>query len=393
MIKRILLVAAATLLAVGAFTYFQRPESDGHDHEEHEESDTFDDIPLTQQQVSTAELRMGEVQTRELDATLRVTGTLVLRPQSMADVSSLMGGVVRSILVSEGQRVSKGQVVATVENTSVVTLQREYFTALRESEAARAELTRQQTLAKAGAGVAKNLQQAETAARIADASLTGIGQQLRQMGISPKSVASGSFATVFPLRAPISGTVSRISASIGSYADMQSPLLAIRDNSAMECDLNVFEKDVAKVAVGDRVELLLANQPGRVLRGRVYGVNQYFNDAAKSVAVHVRLDASPSQGLIDGMYVSGTIATGRQKCRALPSQAIVSTEGKSYIFALNGKPRGGKYSFSRHEVTTGVTSDGFTEVDLCEHIRPDSRIVTDNVYYLASLTGEHADEH
>ena len=379
MIKRILLVAAATLLAVGAFTYFQRPESDGHDHEEHEESDSFDDIPLTQQQVSTAELRMSEVQTRELDATLRVTGTLVLRPQSMADVSSLMGGVVRSILVSEGQRVSKGQVVATVENTGVVTLQREYFTALRESEAARAELTRQQTLAKAGAGVAKNLQQAETAARIADASLTGIGQQLRQMGISPKSVAAGSFATVFPLRAPISGTVSRISASIGSYADMQSPLLAIRDNSAMECDLNVFEKDVAKVAVGDRVELLLANQPGRVLRGRVYGVNQYFNDAAKSVAVHVRLDASPSQGLIDGMYVSGTIATGRQKCRALPSQAIVSTEGKSYIFALNGKPRGGKYSFSRHEVTTGVTSDGFTEVDLCEHIRPDSRIVTDNV--------------
>lgn len=393
MIKRILLVAAATLLAVGAFTYFQRPESDGHDHEEHEESDSFDDIPLTQQQVSTAELRMSEVQTRELDATLRVTGTLVLRPQSMAYVSSLMGGVVRSILVSEGQRVSKGQVVATVENTSVVTLQREYFTALRESEAARAELTRQQTLAKAGAGVAKNLQQAETAARIADASLTGIGQQLRQMGISPKSVASGSFATVFPLRAPISGTVSRISASIGSYADMQSPLLAIRDNSAMECDLNVFEKDVAKVAVGDRVELLLANQPGRVLRGRVYGVNQYFNDAAKSVAVHVRLDAAPRQGLIDGMYVSGTIATGRQKCRALPSQAIVSTEGKSYIFALNGKPRGGKYSFSRHEVTTGVTSDGFTEVDLCEHIRPDSRIVTDNVYYLASLTGEHADEH
>lgn len=393
MIKRILLVAAATLLAVGAFTYFQRPESDGHDHEEHEESDSFDDIPLTQQQVSTAELRMSEVQTRELDATLRVTGTLVLRPQSMADVSSLMGGVVRSILVSEGQRVSKGQVVATVENTSVVTLQREYFTALRESEAARAELTRQQTLAKAGAGVAKNLQQAETAARIADASLTGIGQQLRQMGISPKSVAAGSFATVFPLRAPISGTVSRISASIGSYADMQSPLLAIRDNSAMECDLNVFEKDVAKVAVGDRVELLLANQPGRVLRGRVYGMNQYFNDAAKSVAVHVRLDAAPRQGLIDGMYVSGTIATGRQKCRALPSQAIVSTEGKSYIFALNGKPRGGKYSFSRHEVTTGVTSDGFTEVDLCEHIRPDSRIVTDNVYYLASLTGEHADEH
>ena len=120
-------------------------------------------------------------------------------------------------------------------------------------------------------------------------------------------------------------------------------------------------------------------------------MNQYFNDAAKSVAVHVRLDASPRQGLIDGMYVSGTIATGRQKCRALPSQAIVSTEGKSYIFALNGKPRGGKYSFSRHEVTPGVSQGGYTEVRFSRPLRPGQQVVTDNAFYLASLTGEHGE--
>ncbi len=52
--------------------------------------------------------------------------------------------------------------------------------------------------------------------------------------------------------------------------------------------------------------------------------------------------------------VSGQIATGRQLCVALPNKAIVNIEGKQYIFALNKQPKNGEYSFSRHEVTTGV---------------------------------------
>lgn len=49
-----------------------------------------------------------------------------------------------------------------------------------------------------------------------------------------------------------------------------------------------FEKDLAKVKVGNRVTLSLTNQPGVKLSGTVYGMNQYFNDGSKSVAVHIK---------------------------------------------------------------------------------------------------------
>lgn len=393
MIKRFILVAALTVITFVGFSFLSQSKAETSESENQEEEIDFQNIPLSEKQVKAVDLKMGEAQEREMDAMLHVNGSLALRAQDMGNVSSLMGGIVKNVYVKEGQMVSRGQVVATIENTDVVTLQREYYTAYKESEMARLELDRQKTLASAGAGIKKTLQMSEKNYKVAQANLLGTGRQLQQMGISTKEVAKGKFTTVFPLRAPISGTVSDMQASLGSYADMQTPLMKIRNNHAVECDLNVFEKDIAKVKVGDQVLVSLTNQPGVNVSGRVYGMNQYLNKGTKSVAVHVKLDAKRGAKLFEGMYVSGQIATGRQLCMTLPDKAIVSADGKQYVFALNQQhSKGGTYSFSRHEVTTGVSNNGYTEVALCKHLKKGQKIVTDNAFYLASLTGDHGEE-
>lgn len=387
------MVAALTVITFVGFSFLSQSKAETPESENQEEEIDFQNIPLSEKQVKAVDLKMGEAQEREMDAMLHVNGSLVLRAQDMGNVSSLMGGIVKNVYVKEGQMVSRGQVVATIENTDVVTLQREYYTAYKESEMARLELDRQKTLASAGAGIKKTLQMSEKNYKVAQANLLGTGRQLQQMGISTKEVAKGKFTTVFPLRAPISGTVSDMQASLGSYADMQTPLMKIRNNHAVECDLNVFEKDIAKVKVGDQVLVSLTNQPGVNVSGRVYGMNQYLNKGTKSVAVHVKLDAKRGAKLFEGMYVSGQIATGRQLCMTLPDKAIVSADGKQYIFALNQQhSKGGTYCFSRHEVTTGVSNNGYTEVALCKHLKKGQKIVTDNAFYLASLTGDHGEE-
>lgn len=393
MVKRIILVAVVTAATFMGFTYLSKSKAEVPAHEEEEEEVDFKNIPLSEKQVKAVDIKMGEAQDIRMDAMLQASGSLVLRAQNVGDVSSLMGGIVKSVLVKEGQQVRRGQVVASVENTEVVSLQREYYSAYREGELARLEYDRQKMLASSGAGVKKNLQVAEKNYKVAQANLVGIGRQLQQMGISTKLVASGKFTTVFPLRAPIGGTVSEMKASLGSYADMQTPLMKIRNNSAVECDLNVFEKDIAKVKVGDRVLLSLTNQPGVKVSGHVYGMNEFFNKGTKSIAVHVKLDTTRGAKLFDGMYVTGQIATGSQLCVALPDKAIVSADGKQYIFALNpNKPKNGSYSFSRHEITTGVSDKGYTEVSLCKHIKKGQKIVTENAFYLASLVGDHGEE-
>lgn len=389
MTKRLLIIIVITAAAVLGFSRLADTPAGAHAHEEEEHVDV-DNIGVTLQQMKVADIRLGQVTRQPMNTSIPVNGQLTLRPQAMGEVTSLMGGVVKRILVTDGQAVRKGQVVAMIENTDIVAMQREYYSASRQSQFARLEMERQQKLRKTGAGVERNLQQAEKELRVAQANLAGLGRQLQQVGVSPSLVAQGRFVTTFPVHAPIGGTVSSISASLGSYVDMQTPLMQVRDNSALECDVNVFEKDLDKVKVGQSVQLSVTNQPGKRIEGTVYGVNGYFNNGAKTVAVHVRLHDTAHRALVDGMYVDGVIVVGSREVETLPSTAIVRADGKSYIFALNGKRAGG-YSFSRHEVTTGSSMNGNTQVELCEHIRKGQEIVTDNAYYLASMTGEHGE--
>ncbi len=392
--KRILIIAAATALALVGFTYWSQGKAT--ESADVEEETDLQDIPLTERQVRTAGIGLGKAEDRAIDATLTANGQIVLRAKNKGSVAALMGGIVKNIYVNDGDHVSKGQTVATIENTDVVSLQREYYSASKDCEFARLDMQRQKTLDKSGAGIKRNLQEAEKEYRIAQARMQGIAQQLTQMGIPTAGASKGRFATTFPVKSPISGTISNITASLGSYADMQTPLMSVRDNSAVECDLNVYEKDINKVKVGDAVLLTVTNEPGTKVYGKVYGMNQYFTDGTKSVAVHVRLNNSKTKTqnakLFDGQYVNGQIAIGRERTKTLPSKAIVRSDGKTYIFALNGKPGKRGYRFSRHEVTTGASAGGYTAVTLCKHIREGQEIVTDNAFYLASMTGDHGEE-
>lgn len=120
MVKRISLIVVCTAIAFFAFSFHSESKADKEENEEKEEEVDFQNIPLTSKQLNAIDLKLGEAQKRELDAMLHVNGTLVLRAQNMADVASLMGGVVKSISVKEGQQINKGQVVATIENTEIV---------------------------------------------------------------------------------------------------------------------------------------------------------------------------------------------------------------------------------------------------------------------------------
>jgi multidrug efflux pump subunit AcrA (membrane-fusion protein) len=138
----------------------------------------------------------------KISNSVKMTGKLALDPQNRADIAPIAGGVVRRILTREGYRVGRGQIVAYIENTEVVALQRQYITSVSERSAARLELNRQITLNNQGAGVQKTLQQAEAAYAMANASVLGIGRQLRQLGVNPSSVSLGRITTLIPVSSP-----------------------------------------------------------------------------------------------------------------------------------------------------------------------------------------------
>lgn len=353
-----------------------------------------EEVELTSGQMKTVGITVGTVDKKVLGSVVRANGELRLNPQDMADVTSLMGGIVRKIGVVEGQTVRAGQPVAYIENTEIVEMQKNYLVAAKEAEMAQMEMQRQKTLSAQGAGIEKTRQQAEAAYATAKARQMGLYHQLAQVGISPGAVAAGRIVSQIPVRAAISGTVGKINVSMGSFVDTSSSLMQIANNAAVYASLNVFERNLAQVRAGQSVELVVTNSPGLRISGKVFRVNRAIDPQTKSVAVHVRIAGGGASGLMAGMYVSGVIQAGQHLVTALPDGAIAEAEGKKYVFVLEGKHKEGdeeKCRFRRVEVITGASELGYTQVDFVEPVDADATVVTANAFYLASMAADHGE--
>lgn len=389
----LLYIAVAALLFASCSA---KHTTDNDEALESAEQQRSDDIVLTEQQIKAVNITLGKVEEKNLSDVVRVNGATALNPQDRADVSPLVGGSLRSIAVIEGSKVAKGQTVAWIENTEIVALQREYLQSQSTLSQAKRELQRQLELHSSGAGVEKNLQQAESNYEIAHSAVVGLGCQLRQLGISESNVKRGKMVTRIPVKSPISGFVDKIYKSTGSYANAEQPVLTIVDDSKMHIDINVYEKDMAGLKVGQKVDFVLTNNASARLSGVIYEFASSFTDKTKSVLAHVRItDKGGTAKLIPGMYVTGTVQKGRHTVTAVPSKAIASSEGKNYIFILEKEEQTDKqktFHFMRAEVVTGAQELGYTQIKPIADIPANATIVTAGAFYLSSMLGEEADD-
>lgn len=384
----IALTAAMLFASCGQNT---KDESQAVNESAQEESS---EIALTEQQMKAVDIELGQFEQKNLTQTIRTSGNIQADPQSRADITPLIAGMVKSICVQEGDNVRAGQTVAWIENTSILEMQKNYLTAIQETQASRQELQRQKNLSSQGAGVGKNLQQAQNAYNIALATSTGIAQQLQQLSISPSAVAKGKFTTRIPLKAPIGGTIGKIAVCLGSYVDVSTVLMDIVNDNRVHCDVMVYEKDINKIKKGQSVDLTLTNSPGTVIKGIVAGRNSSFVNEAKAIKVHVKITNRNGAHLLPGASVNALINLNAQKVDALPNDAIVNAGGKKYIFVQKGISAKDKSNlFEQVEVGVGVSELGYTHVMPIKPLPQGAIVVKKNAFYILSMIegGEEED--
>ncbi|TKC08705.1 efflux RND transporter periplasmic adaptor subunit [Pedobacter frigoris] len=378
-------------------------------HEEHGGHEGV--IELSQEQLDAVGILLGSIEQKNLTAVVKSSGQLAVPPQNAAQINVLSGGIVRKINVIEGQKVSKGQVLVTVENQELVQLQQEYLTAKGGFSFVDAEYNRQMQLKAANAGTGKAHQLAEANYNAERSKIKALERQLQQYGISASRVAAGNIVTQVPVTAPINGTIGKITAETGSYAQPGVSIMDIVDNSKIHADLIVFEKDLSKIKIGQKVDFQLTNQKNEQIEGEIYGINKSFENDSKGVVVHAVIK-KPGANLIPGMYVTGLIGIGTSVSSAVPIDAVVRAEGKEFIFvvdetteaehnkehqdenkegAVNDHKEEKSVHFKKVEVKTGVSELGYIQITPLEKLPADVKLVTKGAFYLQSKSSGPAE--
>src|ERR1043165_6202219 len=210
-------------------------------------------ITLQPGQVKAISLQLGELSKRNLKTALKVNGKLTLPPQNKAQVSLLVGGIVKSILVEEGQLVGKGQTLAIISNNELLQLQQNYLENKAKLGFLSKEFERQKELQKENINSGKTFQQAEADYLTTQAKDKSMEEQLALYGIDATKFSAADIKSSFAITAPIGGHIHSINVSIGKYAEPNRELFDIVDNRYLHIDLTIYEQDIHKLKVGQRL--------------------------------------------------------------------------------------------------------------------------------------------
>lgn len=319
----------------------KRGEHDGHGHGTEEPAaaryvEVVTVTSLTSEQIDAVGITLGEVENRNLTEVIKANGILRVPNNNRANATSLYGGVIKSLNVQLGDYVRKGQVIATIVNPQFIRLQEEYLALASQMTLAGQELQRQQELNEGNAGAKKNLQTATAAISSLQVRRASLYQQILMMGIDPETLSDTSLKSALIVMSPISGTVSNVFSRIGSYVDVSSPVAEIVDNSLLHLDLQVFEKDLPRIRVGQEINFTLTNNPSVSYTAKVFTIGASFENESRTIAIHSSVTGNKS-GLIDGMNITGIVSLKNVTAPAVPDGAIVEADGKYYIFVETDK--------------------------------------------------------
>ena len=334
-----------------------------------------DQITLTDLQKKTAGIETTTLSNENIANKILLTGQINVPPTGTAGVSSSTGGIVKTARFVPGNYVTRGQTLAVVENPELARLQQEYLQSKSNLGYAQKDYNRQMYLNKYQASSDKVTQKAANEAQSQGAAVRGIESQLRSYGISPGSVSTGNIRKSVAVVAPISGYISRVNATIGQYVSSADVLYEIVNNGQTHLVLKVFEKDLNKISVGQKVYAFTNQNPEKKYAATVKLIGKDFAPD-RSVLIHCDL-IDKDETLIPGTFMNAEIEVNAEEGFVIPDDAIVTWEGKQYVFE-ELKPK----TYKMFPVTIGNSENGLTELLNFDVKNANKAFVTKGAYHL-----------
>jgi len=331
------------------------------------------EVILTAEQISKAQILIGELLTQKLNTTVNVNGVVDVPPQNMVSVSFPLGGYLKYTKLLPGMHVSKGEIIAQMEDQSLVQLQQDYLVTKAKLEYLEKEYNRQKELNAEKVNSDKTLQQVTADYTSQKIMLKGYAEKLRLINISPERLTEEKISRQVSLYSPINGYVSKVNVNTGKFVQPTDVLFELINPDDIHAALSIFEKDLGKVSIGQRVKISFVDEPEKEYVGEVILVNRNVDENRTAIA-HCHFLSHPKQ-LLPGMFLNAHIQVKEAMVHVLPEGSIVRFENKEYVFT-----QAGTGVFNMIEVTTGEKDKGMVEIKSGIEALGSKKIVTANAY-------------
>jgi cobalt-zinc-cadmium efflux system membrane fusion protein len=269
--------------------------------------------------------------------------------------------------------VSRGEIIAQMEDQSLVQLQQDYLVTKAKLEYLEKEYNRQKELNADKVNSDKTLQQVTADYTSQKIMLKGYAEKLRLINISPERLTEEKISRQVALYSPINGYVSKVYVNTGKFVQPTDVLFELINPDDIHAALSIFEKDLGKISIGQRVKISFVDEPEKEYDGEVILVNRNVDENRTAIA-HCHFLSHPKH-LLPGMFLNAHIQVKEAMVNVLPEGALVRFDNKEYVFTQSGAG-----VFNMVEVTAGEKDKGMVEIKSGIEALAGKKIVTGNAY-------------
>ena len=330
---------------------------------------------IPQEQMS--HVQVLTVETTTLTRTLRLTGAVAYNNFRTTPVISQISGPVNRIVVVPGQRVTTGEPMLYVASPDYSQLRTNYLKAKDAYALAQKAYARAQDLYQHRAIAEQALEQAESAEVQAGGDLASAQAALKVLGITdPDALVQSPPTFEVPVKAPINGEVVEQDVSAGQLLQTgTTQCFMLSDTSNVWVLVNIYQKDLPYVRVGDRVTIHTETYP-QVFQGRIAYIASALDPSTRTLQARIET-SNPGEKLKKDMYVVATVNAGRiPNAIALPDSAVLrDAENQPFVYAAAGSNQ-----FARRQVTLGESRNGRTEIT--SGLKPGEQVIGNGSLFL-----------
>lgn len=335
-------------------------------------------VTLSDDAMTRAGLVIAPVEAGAAGGAIRVPGVIEPDAYDQVVVTPLVTGRVARVGAELGERVRRGQMLATIASPEMSEARARVRAARAELDAHDRELRRTEKLVEIGAASRQELERAhaEHTAQVAAVDAARARVSLLLGGANEDDAAGPS--DLVTVRAPIDGTVIARAANAGLNVDPAAALFTIADLSTVWAIADVYEQDLAHVAVGMPVAVTVPSLPDLRLEGRVAYIDPEIAAATRTARIRVELP-NPGHRLRLGMYVSASldIADNTSATLSIPRGAVQLVGDRAVVYVVDSADR---HRFVERQVRLGAASGN--RVAVLSGLAAGEQIVVEGSFFL-----------
>jgi cobalt-zinc-cadmium efflux system membrane fusion protein len=300
---------------------------------------------------------------------------------TMAKVTPLVGGVIRSVNKDIGDTVQAGEPLVELHSAEVATAKSKYLSAIVEADIQQQALQRETRLQKQNVTSEKELIEAQASYRMSKISVSNLRQRLQNLGLTVEDIKNveqqEDTSARLIIYAPFSGTLIQRDSVIGEAVDSGHAFFTLADLSTRWLEISVPSDHVGQIKIGQSVEAVFSEFPNKKVLGFITWIDTSIDPETRMIRVRA-LVSEKASALTAGLFGKVYIATGEKRIAAVvPKESVQRHEGLDYVFVKDSADL-----FALRRVNLGNSMDG--DVQVLEGLDSKDSVVTDGSFIVMS---------